>query len=109
MSEVTVEWTQRVAGRHPGLVETVELTDFIQGCAKNGRLVIIGEKLDPIINLVIEDNLTPKLEEAINDLGQSFPADLPGAVAAETPKPGPVATRPNVKPRPKTDGGGADL
>lgn len=41
MSSVKIEWSQRVNGRHPGLVETVELTPFIEACAAQRRLRIL--------------------------------------------------------------------
>ncbi len=41
MSQVKVEWLQRVNGRRAGQVETVELTPFIQGCSSQRRLRIL--------------------------------------------------------------------
>lgn len=41
MSAVTLMWDQRVAGREPGDVETVEETPFIIGCLANLRCHII--------------------------------------------------------------------
>jgi hypothetical protein len=37
MSEVTLRWTQRVLGRRPGDVETVERTAMIDAVLKTGR------------------------------------------------------------------------
>lgn len=47
MSEVKVRWIQRAAGRDPGHVEVVELTDFITGCAANHRLEIVEHIAPP--------------------------------------------------------------
>jgi len=41
MSEVTIEWTQRAAGRQVGDVETVELTPFVQGCIDGGKVKVV--------------------------------------------------------------------
>ena len=40
---VTIEWTQRTAGRYPGEQETVELTTFVEGCLKQGRAFIVTD------------------------------------------------------------------
>lgn len=61
MSEVTIEWTQRVAGKLPGYVERVERTAFVEGILKNNRAKI----------------LIDHAEEA------SWPADAPGQAVLE--------------------------
>lgn len=76
MSEVTVRWNQRVLGREPGHIETVELTPLIEGCLTQGRCVqVAGEQV------------VAPIEEAWNGLGP-VPAALspepsPAEVAAE--------------------------
>lgn len=42
MAEITIRWNQRVAGRFPGTVETVENTDFIRACIGQGRCDSVG-------------------------------------------------------------------
>lgn len=37
MAEITIRWNQRVAGRFPGTVETVENTAFVRACIGQGR------------------------------------------------------------------------
>lgn len=46
MSEIKVVWNQRVAGRFPGHVETVEETTFILGCIKQGRCEVVPVVVD---------------------------------------------------------------
>lgn len=48
MSTVTIEWTARAAGRHPGDRETVELSTFINGVVSNGYAKILIEH-QPIV------------------------------------------------------------
>lgn len=43
MSAVTIEWTQRAAGRWPGSRETVELTPYVQALIDQGRVEIIED------------------------------------------------------------------
>lgn len=42
MAEVTVRWTQRVLGRAPGEVETVESTPLIEACILQGRAEVVS-------------------------------------------------------------------
>ena len=41
MSEVTVRWDIRAAGREVGDVETVELTDFVEALIGQGRVTVV--------------------------------------------------------------------
>lgn len=47
MSEVTIRWSQRVAGRHVGDVATVERTPFIDALISAGRVKVLEESADP--------------------------------------------------------------
>lgn len=46
MSEVTIRWTQRAAGRDIGEVETVERTAFIDAVIAAGRVDVLEEAAD---------------------------------------------------------------
>lgn len=48
MSEITVRWDQRVAGRHPGAIETAEKTPFLLGCLAQGRCTLLSEEPSPV-------------------------------------------------------------
>lgn len=85
MSEVTVRWLQRAAGRDVGHEETVERTEFIEGCLANHRLEILAETIENV-----------HVDLPVNDLAQSFPTDLPGAVA---PKPVLRSRKPGYAPK----------
>lgn len=89
MSEVRVRWSQRVAGREPGYEETVERTEFIDGCLANNRLEILQEySVLPVIEDVHVD--LPVEDTVAND---SFPTDAPGAVSYDIPRPRPRPRR----------------
>lgn len=83
MANAKIKWTQKVAGRDEGAVETVEIdTVFMRGCLANRRYEIL-EIINPV---VVEKKL--KLDPTPN----------------EKPKPAP---RPNRSETRKDEGDGA--
>lgn len=48
MSEVRIRWTQRVAGRHPGDTETLELTPWVEAVIAAGRAVVLAQDASPV-------------------------------------------------------------
>lgn len=48
MSEVRIRWTQRVAGRHPGDTETLELTQWVEAVIAAGRAVVLAQDASPV-------------------------------------------------------------
>lgn len=90
MSNARIVWTQKVAGREPGEIETVEIdTDFMRGCLANKRFEILS--VDP----------TPAASIAAEESPATIPS--PAAVAAE---PAPISdllglTAPKPKPAAK--------
>lgn len=69
---VTIQWTQRAAGRQVGEQETVELTPFVQGCLDQGRAFIVP---DPIVGFSPHVFPEPAVEAVVSD---ESPADLSG-------------------------------
>lgn len=44
MANAKIQWTQNVAGRSEGQIETVEIdTPFMKGCLANRRFVVLEE------------------------------------------------------------------
>jgi hypothetical protein len=81
MTEITVRWNQRVAGRFPGYMETAEETPFLLGCLANNRCELV-----PVIPAL------PALAEPAVEL--NFEAEVQAAMMA------PVAKRAPRRPRP---------
>lgn len=73
MTQIEIEWTQRVMGRWPGQTETVEKTPLIDGLIKNGRVKVLGAE-------PVADHVAIFDAPVVNDLGQTFPTDLAGAI-----------------------------
>lgn len=68
---VTIQWTQRAAGRDVGDQETVELTPFVQGCLDQGRVFIVPDPaVAPEAHVFPEpavEALAPQLAEVVGD------------------------------------------
>lgn len=95
MAAVTIQWDQRVAGREPGDIETVEETFFILGCLQNLRCHIIdapeaGPEVAPEFPVFVGSpvetvDVTPELpapvaaEPQAADTSPEVAPDVPGS------------------------------
>lgn len=102
MSEVTIRWDQRVAGRNIGDVETVEETSFIAACVKQLRChVVSGPVVAPVVEApvlspvatpapilgVFEDAASVEAEATEKDLLATTLADMAKASEQEVAHP----------------------
>lgn len=84
MPNAKIQWTQNVAGRSPGELETVEIdTDFMRGCLANGRYVVLSVE-------------SPFVEPSLPELVGLIKAESPAATT-ETPRPA-ARRKPKVTP-----------
>lgn len=87
MSEITVEWSHKVAGREAGQTETVEDGLFIRGAIAGGHAVQIAgpEIIEPVVTSVytLPDPIVGVFEDPASVMAE---AAVLSPEASETPE-----------------------
>ncbi len=83
MAEIKIQWEQRVAGRMPGDIETIEESPFIAACILQRRCKVVAPAAAPIVG-VFEDpaSVLAQAEEKAHAAQAKLDADRAAAVDA---------------------------